>query len=136
MALELFVMPLLYNWQKQTPPQRPILEAFSSRRIISSLKEEEFLRLKVGKVNNKLVATPLPGGSGVTMSLVRADGITVIPQDKEGIEAGEAVPIELWRSPAEIENTIVCLGSHDLSLDILNDHLQKQGLEYRFLPPM
>ena len=130
MALELFVMPLLYNWQKQTPPQRPILEAFSSRRIISSLKEEEFLRLKVGKVNNKLVATPLPGGSGVTMSLVRADGITAIPQDKEGIEAGEAVSIELWRSPAEIENTIVCLGSHDLSLDILNDHLQKQGLGY------
>lgn len=130
MALELFVMPLLYYWQKQNPPQRQLLEAYSSRRVLSSLKEEEFLRLKVGKVNDHFVATPLPRGSGVSMSLVRADGVTSIPQDKEGIETGEAVSVELWRSAAEIENTIVCLGSHDLSLDILNDHLQKQGLGY------
>lgn len=129
-ALELFVMPLLYYWQRQKPPQRPRLKAISSRRIVSSLKEEEFLRLKVGKVNDKFVATPLPRGSGVTMSLVRADGLTSIPQDKEGIEIGEDISVELWRSAEEIENTIVCLGSHDLSLDILNDHLQKQGQGY------
>ena len=130
MALELFVMPLLYYWCKQTPPQRHHIEAYSSRRIISSLKEEEFLRLKIGKVNDKFVATPLPRGAGVTMSLVRADGVTSISQDKEGVEAGEAVSIELWRPAKEIENTIVCLGSHDLSLDILNDYLQKQGRGY------
>ncbi len=130
MALELFVMPLLYYWCKQTPPQRHHIEAYSSRRIISSLKEEEFLRLKIGKVNDKFVATPLPRGAGVTMSLVRADGVASISQDKEGVEAGEAVSIELWRPAKEIENTIVCLGSHDLSLDILNDYLQKQGRGY------
>jgi len=124
-ALELFVMPLLYFWQKQKPPERPRLKAVSSRRIVSSLKEEEFLRLKVGKVNDKFVAAPLPRGSGVSMSLVRADGLSVIPQDKEGFEMGEVISVELWRSAEEIENTIVCLGSHDLSLDILNDHLKR-----------
>jgi putative molybdopterin biosynthesis protein len=124
-ALELFVKPFLYYWQKQTPPDKPFLEAYSSRRVLSSLKEEEFLRLKVGKVEDKFVATPLSRGSGVSMSLVRADGVTTIPQNKEGIEPGEGIQVELWRSRDEIENTIVCLGSHDLSLDILSDHLKK-----------
>ncbi len=123
-------MPLLFYWQKQNPPGRNFMEAYSSRRIISSLKEEEFLRLKIGKVNDKFVATPLPRGSGVTMSLVRADGVTTIPQEKEGVDVGEPVSIELWRPVDEIESTIVCLGSHDLSLDILNDYLQRQGRGY------
>ena len=60
------------------------------------------------------------------MSLVRADGVTTISQNKEGIEPGEEIQVELWRARVEIENTIVCLGSHDLSLDILSDHLKKR----------
>lgn len=125
-ALELFVKPFLYRWQKQTPPKRPVLKSYSSRRVLSSLKEEEYLRLKMGKVEDKFVATPLPRGSGVSMSLVRADGVTTISQNKEGIEPGEEIQVELWRARVEIENTIVCLGSHDLSLDILSDHLKKR----------
>lgn len=125
-ALDLFVKPFLYYWQKQTPPDKPVLDAYSSRRVLSSLKEEEFLRLKVGKVEDKFVATPLSRGSGVSMSLVRADGVATIPQNKEGIEPGEGIQVELWRTRDEIENTIVCLGSHDLSLDILSDHLKKK----------
>lgn len=130
MVLELFVMPLLYYMQKQKPPENHIIQSQISRRVLSSLKEEEYLRLKVGKVNDKFVATPLPRGSGVSMSLVRADGVTSIPQDKEGIEPGENIPVELWRTAAEIENTIVCLGSHDLSLDILFDYLKRKGHGY------
>ena len=125
-ALELFVKPFLYRWQKQTPPKRTVLKSYSSRRVLSSLKEEEYLRLKMGKVEDKFVATPLPRGSGVSMSLVRADGVTTISQNKEGIEPGEEIQVELWRARVEIENTIVCLGSHDLSLDILSDHLKKR----------
>lgn len=125
MVLELFVYPLLSSWQGSLPSKRDTLNAHMSRRVLSSLKEEEFLRLKLGKVEGRFVATPLPRGSGVTMSLVRADGITSIPQDKEGIEAGEEIEVELWRPKSEIENTIVCLGSHDLSLDVLADHLKR-----------
>ncbi|MEW5921288.1 MAG: molybdopterin biosynthesis protein [Bacillota bacterium] len=130
MVLELFIKPLLYAWQKQPLPAGEMLYASSSRRILSSLKEEEFLRLKVGKVNDKFIATPLPRGSGVSMSLVRADGLAVIPQDKEGVEAGEGLTVTLWRTRRDVENTIVCLGSHDLSLDILADHLKRGDYPY------
>lgn len=130
MVLEHFVKPLLYAWQKQALPEEESLLASSSRRILSSLKEEEFLRLKVGKVDNKFIATPLSRGAGVSMSLVRADGVAVIPQDKEGVEPGEELGVRLWRRRKDVENAIVCLGSHDLSLDILADHLRRRGYPY------
>ncbi len=126
-VLEQFVRPLLYRWQKQTLPTRPTTEVYSSRRILSSLKDEEFLRLKIGRVGQRMVATPLPRGSGISLSLVKADGFTSIPQDKEGVETGEKFPAELLRSRKEIENSILCLGSHDLSLDILADLLRRAG---------
>ncbi len=130
MVLELFVKPLLYRWQKQAPPGHPREEVYSSRRVLSSLKDEEFIRLKIGKVDDRLVATPLPRGSGVSMSLVRADGSTAISQDKEGLETGERFLADLWRPRQEIENTVVCLGSHDLSLDILSDFLRRAESRY------
>ncbi len=130
MILELFVKPLLYRWQKQNPPEMEVIPARSSRLVLSSLKEREFLRLKVGKLEEEFVATPLPRGSGVSMSLVQADGITSIPQDKEGLEVGEEIEVELWRDRDKVENTIVCLGSHDLSLDILADHLRRRESGY------
>ena len=129
-CLELFVKPLLYRWRKQEMPAGEYLKAYSSRKIISSLKEEEYLRVKIGKVDDKFVVTPLPRGAGVNMSLVRADGLAIIPQNKEGVQVGEELTIELWRSRQEVENTILCLGSHDLSLDILADHLRKKGGGY------
>jgi putative molybdopterin biosynthesis protein len=55
------------------------------------------------------------------MSLVRADGFCVIRQNSEGVEAGESVPVELYRSLDEIDRTLVCVGSHDLILDIIAD---------------
>ncbi len=126
MVLELFVYPLLCRWQEIHPAKRETLKVHMSRRVLSSLKEEEFLRLKLGKVEGRFVAAPLPRGSGVTMSLVRADGVAAIPQDREGVEAGEEIEVALWKPKREIENTIVCLGSHDLSLDVLSDHLGRK----------
>jgi len=88
--------------------------------------QEEFLRVKVGKVGNRLVATPLQRGAGITMSLVRADGLVRIPRGWEGIQEGQKVPVELLTSLEEIENAIVAVGSHDLALDVLANHLHKQ----------
>ncbi len=130
MILEHFVKPLLYAWQKQPLPEEEILLASSSRRILSSLKDEEFLRLKIGRIKEKYIATPLSRGAGVSMSLVRADGVATIPQDKEGVEPGEELCVRLWRRRKDVENTIVCLGSHDLSLDLLADYLKRRDFPF------
>ena len=97
------------------------VEAVVSKRLVSSLKHKEYVRVKVGKVGDKFVAAPLARGAGAAMSLVRADGFCVIEQASEGVEAGETVSIELYRSKDEIENTAVIIGSHDLILDVMAD---------------
>ena len=100
---------------------RQAIKATVSRRIVSSLKHREYVRVRVGKVGDKFVAAPLARGAGAAMSLVRADGFCVIPQSSEGVEAGETVEIELCRDMAEIENTLVSTGSHDMIMDIISD---------------
>jgi putative molybdopterin biosynthesis protein len=77
----------------------------------------------VGKVGDKLLAAPLARGAGVITSLVQADGLAVIPRGAQGLEAGEAVQVRLYRSRSEIERTIFCIGSHDLTLDLLSQFL-------------
>jgi putative molybdopterin biosynthesis protein len=122
----LFARPLLYGWLGLDPGSPDTLKAKISRQVASSLGQEEFLRVKVGKVGESFVATPVSRGAGVLMSLVRADGFVRIPAMSEGIGSGSEVDVELMRSRDEIENTIVCIGSHDNALDLLANVLRKR----------
>jgi putative molybdopterin biosynthesis protein len=124
-SLELFLKPLLYALQGQQEPKRPVIRASFSRQVASSLSAEEWIRVKVGCVGERFVATPLARGAGVVTSLVKADGIVRVAQQKEGLVAGETVSVELLRPLQNIEQTIVCSGSHDLTLDILGDLLSR-----------
>lgn len=106
------------------------VNAIISRRVMSSLKYHEFVRIKLGYVGNKLIATPLTRGAGATMSLVRADGILEVPQSVEGIEAGKQVEVKLLKEEQDIRNTIVCIGSHDPIIDILADLIHVKKKDY------
>ena len=118
-AYEELVRPILYQTLGLTKPERPRIRAFSTRKIPSKLGTEEFLRVKVGKVGDKFFASPLPRGSGAITSLTKADGIIRIPTLSEGLDENEEVTIELLRPLEEILNTVVMVGSHDLTLDLL-----------------
>lgn len=126
MTFDLIVRPLLYRWQGQLPPERPVIDAVLTRKVLSPMGEDEFLRVSLGRVGERVVATPLSTGAGVLMSLVKADGIVTIPRFSEGYHAGETVKVELLRSPRTIDNTIVAIGSHDMTLDLLADFLQRR----------
>lgn len=126
MTFDLIVRPLLYRWQGQLPPERPTMRAVLTRKVLSPMGEDEFLRVSLGKVGDRVVATPLASGAGVLMSLVKADGIVTIPRFSEGHHAGETVNVELMRSPRVIDHTIVAIGSHDMTLDLLSDQLQRR----------
>jgi len=123
MTCELVIKPLLARWLGQAPEERPQVTATLTRKVVSPMGDEEFMRVTLGRVGQRIVATPLPGGSGVLMSLVRADGILRIPRGEEGFEAGAQVPVSLLRSPGSVSRTIVAIGSHDLTLDLLADEM-------------
>jgi putative molybdopterin biosynthesis protein len=126
----LFAKDLIYRWQGLDAPAPQFVQARLSRQAASSLGQEEFLRVKLGKVGGKLIATPVSRGAGVLMSLVRADGMVRIPAMSEGFGAGAVIGVELLRARTEIENTVVCIGSHDNALDILGNILRKRYPKY------
>jgi len=130
LTFNLFVRPLLFALLGITPPDQGTITAKLSRQVASSLGQEEFIRVKLGSVAGNLIATPVTRGAGALMSLVRADGIIRVPSASEGIAANYDVTVELLRSPHDIENTIVCIGSHDNVLDLLANFLRKKHPEY------
>ena len=124
LVFDSFVKPLIQKYIGIRETVEDLVPAIVSKRIVSSLKNKEFIRVNLGYVDGKLVATPLSSGAGVTMSLVKADGIAIIPQNVEGIEAGHRVDVELLKPLSSIKGTIVSIGSHDLIMDILGDMIK------------
>ncbi|MEN6318835.1 MAG: molybdopterin biosynthesis protein [Syntrophaceae bacterium] len=127
---EIFVEPLLSHWLGLPQREKPKLKATISRKLLSPMGEDEWVRVTVGRVGGRTVAAPLSRGAGVITSLVRADGIVRIPRFSEGVEAGQDVTIELYRDPSEVDRTIVHIGSHDLCLDLLSQYLADAGRRF------
>ncbi len=120
-AFEQFVYPVICKMLGQPEKERQKAEVMPAKKIASKLGVEEFLRVKLGKVGNKVIATSLPRGAGCITSITEADGIIRIPNHVEGINAQEPVQAELLRPLSSINNTIVVVGSHDNTLDVLAD---------------
>ena len=125
LTCELFVKPLIERKLGISHSARDSVKATISRKTLSPMGEDEFLRVRLGRVGEKLVASPVERGAGVIMSLVRADGIVRIPRFSEGLDAGSEVSVELIRTMEAIEDTVVVIGSHDMTLDLLASHVRR-----------
>ncbi len=130
LTFQLFVKPVIARLLGVAVEENEKIKAKISRQIASLLGVDEFIRVKVGVVDDKYIATPVGRGAGLLMSLVRADGILKIPVNSEGLQAGTEVEVELMRNKNEIKNTIVCIGSHDNTLDILANTIKKNHPEF------
>jgi molybdenum cofactor synthesis domain-containing protein len=124
-AFEQFAGPLLRAFQKLPPMELRFEPVCVARKIASKLGQDEFLRVKIGSVDGRLMASQLPRGSGSITTLTEADGIIQIPRDVEGISETETVPARLLRPLSAIENTLVITGSHDNTLDLLADQMRR-----------
>jgi len=124
-SCELFLKPLIAAMLGIAAPKRESIRVVPTRRLSSKLGVEEFVRVRAGRVGERVVATPLPRGAGVITSLTRADAIIRIPRMIEGVEEGEATEAELLVGKEAIERTVVIIGSHDLALDLLGSWMRK-----------
>lgn len=127
-VFDIYVKALMDMWYDKASIEKETVKAVLSKRLMSSIKHQEYVRMKLGLVDDKMIAIPLNRGAGVTMSLVKADGICIVPQNVEGYEAGTEVSIELMRQLGDIKNTLVSIGSHDLVMDIIGDMLKHATL--------
>ena len=122
-VIEQLLKPLIDHWMKVSAAPRQYAKAVLTRPVVSGLKYEEFVRVRMGYVGEKLMASPLSRGSGVVSSFMKADGIVEVPQGLEGFEAGEEVSVRLLSPMDKLEKTVVVIGSHDPLLDELGDML-------------
>jgi len=125
LSFELFVRPLMEFYLGTKIQKEEKLQGILSRQISSNIGVDEFVRVKVGRVGKKYIVTPLGRGAGLLMSIVRADGYIVIPRGSEGFSQGTEIAVNLWRTREEIDNTVVCIGSHDNTLDVLYNFVRK-----------
>ena len=123
LTIEIFVEPLIAKWLGRRPKELPTATAQLTRKITSPGGDDDFVRVAVGRVGGKLLAAPLSRGAGVITSLVRADGLVLLPHGTQGAEAGEQVQVRLYRPRAELDKTIFCIGSHDMTLDLIAQFL-------------
>ena len=120
-VIEELLRPIIDLYLKVGTESKKYAMATLSRSLVSGLKYEEFVRVRMGYVGDKLIASPLSRGSGVVSSFMKADGILEVPQDVEGYEAGETVKVRLLTSDTRLRRTLVAIGSHDPLLDELSD---------------
>lgn len=122
-VIEQFLKPLIEHWLKTAAQPEHYAQATLTRPVVSGLKYQEFVRVRMGAVGGRLMASPLSRGSGVVSSFMKADGILEVPQGLEGYEAGEEVTLRLLSPMEKLRNTLVVIGSHDPLLDELADML-------------
>ncbi len=127
LTAEIFVEPMLARWLGRSAYHPLTLKARLTRKVTSPPGDDDYIRMAVGRVGDAVLAAPLSRGAGVISSLVRADGIAVIPRGMQGLPAGSEITINLYRNPNEIENTIFAIGSHDITIDILAQFLALKG---------
>lgn len=130
LTVDIFVEVLIAKWLGRRPFELPLETATLTRKLVSPAGDDDYVRVAVGKVGKNLLAAPLSRGAGVITSLVQADGLAVIPSGTQGMEAGEQVNVHLYRTRAEIDRTIFCIGSHDLALDLMAQFLAQHDRRF------
>ncbi|MDY0361478.1 MAG: molybdopterin biosynthesis protein [Desulforegulaceae bacterium] len=124
---EMLIKPLIFSFLKESCPEKSAIYTYPSRNIFSKLGIEEFVRVKIGKVNNRFISAPLSGGAGTITSITEADGIIRIPSDTEGITDKILCRTELLRPESVIEKTVLMVGSHDNTIDILSGMMAEKN---------
>jgi putative molybdopterin biosynthesis protein len=131
LSFEEFAAPLIGGMAGRLLTSRPRLTVQPSQNLPSKPGLTEFIRVTLGRVGDRVMATPLPRGAGTITSLVRADGLLKIPTLSEGLEEDRPVAAELLVPPEDIEGTLVVLGSHDNTLDLLATLLRRRNPRLR-----
>lgn len=95
-AFEILVRPFLQEMQGlQSSSCYPRKRMILRRKVASELGRFDFVRVRFMEDGGLTYADPVEGGSSVISSLVKADGFLLIPENKEGMEKGEVVTVNV-----------------------------------------
>lgn len=132
-VFERIVIPTILKKLNQIEDDKEIIKAKLTKPVISSLKNREYIRSKLGIVDGKTIVTPLDRKAGSLFSLAQSDGYIIIDRNIEGYNRGDIIDVILHKPIAKeiLNNRIVCIGSHDIVVDLLNDMFAKDKKQTR-----
>jgi len=95
-STEIFARPAILRMQGLTAWPRPVVRARLTQPILRKDGRRHYLRVRLQETDSGHEAT-LTGdqGAGILMSLVQADGLAVIPEGADHLEAGAEVTVIL-----------------------------------------
>ena len=125
-VIEQLARPIVEYLCRIAPALDRFVDAVLSKSVVSTLKYREFVRVRMGYVKERLIASPLSRGSGIVSSFMKADGIVEVPQGVEGYESGTSVSVRLLRPEEELRHSLVVIGSHDPMLDELSELMRRK----------
>jgi putative molybdopterin biosynthesis protein len=131
LSFEQFVAPLISGIVGKLISPRPALTVYPAQNLPSEPGLTEFIRVTLGRVGEKIIATPLPRGACTITPLDKADGLLVVPALSDGLEEDQPVTAELLVWPEDIDGTLVVLGSHDNTIDLLATFLKRKDPRLR-----
>jgi len=126
----LFIRPLITGFLGLNPPALPQVEAILKRKLPSQIGLKEFIRVNLAEVEGKLIAVPGERGSAAMLSLLRADGIGVVPEQREGFSPGAKIPVYILNQDTDIYRNLLFSGSHDLTLEIIVNIIRERCLDF------
>jgi putative molybdopterin biosynthesis protein len=128
---QLFVRELVSQLQGIQAADFNQIEAEVKRKVPSDIGLEEFLRVNLTvDAEGKYTAVPLKRGSSAMESILKADGIMRIAENKEGLHPGDKAPVILLKEKNKIKNDLLLIGSHDLSLDLIRNQLHQKNYNF------
>jgi molybdopterin molybdotransferase len=97
-GFEVFARPLICRMlgMKQAEA-RFMLQAKIKRRIVVALGRKNYVRVRVLEKNHELLAEPISArGSSMISTMTNANGYVVVPENREGLEEGEVVSVQMF----------------------------------------
>jgi molybdopterin molybdotransferase len=94
---DLFITPTLWKLQGcDRPPLRQTVKARLTHNLASVPGRVDYIQVKLIERDGELWAEPVFGKSNLIYTLVKADGMLIIPIDANGLAAGELVDVKLF----------------------------------------
>ena len=95
-SFEQFVRPSLLKMMGHRQLFRPVIEAVLKEDIQKKPGRRHFMRAFVSFEKDQYFASVTgPQGSGILKSMVKANGLVIVPEDREMVRAGEKVKVQL-----------------------------------------
>jgi molybdopterin molybdotransferase len=107
-GFEVFARPLICRMLGlEKEERRLVVKAKTTKRVSTVLGRKTFVRVRVLQRFGEFFAEPISArGSGIISTMTKANGYVVVPENREGLEKGEAVSVYLFDNVEVVDGDV------------------------------